>query len=425
MVNGKFVDENPVNGTSGSLIPSSWGNAVTDEILSVIRSTNVVPAESNNAQLTDAIVSIADLRASQAVSKAVAQATENASGVAKVATQAQTNSGVDDTAIITPKKMAGAVQGQALVAFTTGGTAPLFTLAPVPAIVAYAANQRFQVTFSASGGANPTLNVSGVGAKNLKQYSSTGSKIAATIVSGQVSDVVYDGTDLVVIDQLPSSIGATPAQFDNSTNIATAAFVQGVGLQFSNAVAISANTTLTAAAHAGSLVVASSPTAIIVTMPASSTMPSKTAIKFWNFGSGVMTITAAGLDGIYLPAANATFTVQTGAWVTLVSNGANGWYAVDMSGVGVGQTYQNMSSVRVIGTSYPNATGRPIEVSYNGQSGVGGSIYTAVVSGSTIVNSTQAAATTNFNISFTVPVGATYVINQSSGTQTSWWELRS
>ena len=62
----------------------------------------------------------------------------------------------------------------------------------------------------------------------------------------------------------------------------------------------------------------------------------------------------------------------------------NGWYAVDMSGVGVGQTYQNMSSVRVIGTSYPNATGRPIEVSYNGQSGVGGSIYTAVVSGSTI-----------------------------------------
>jgi len=104
LVNGKFVDENPVSGTPGSLIPSSWGNAVTDEILSVIRSTNVVPAESNNAQLTDAIVSIADLRASQAVSKAVVQASESASGVAKVASQAQTNSGVDDTTIVTPKK---------------------------------------------------------------------------------------------------------------------------------------------------------------------------------------------------------------------------------------------------------------------------------------------------------------------------------
>jgi len=27
LVNGKFVDENPLTGTAGSLIPAEWGNA--------------------------------------------------------------------------------------------------------------------------------------------------------------------------------------------------------------------------------------------------------------------------------------------------------------------------------------------------------------------------------------------------------------
>lgn len=29
LVNGGFVDENPVAGTPGSLIPAAWGNSVT------------------------------------------------------------------------------------------------------------------------------------------------------------------------------------------------------------------------------------------------------------------------------------------------------------------------------------------------------------------------------------------------------------
>ena len=36
LVDGRFVDENPVAGTPGSLIPAVWGNSVTQEILSVI-----------------------------------------------------------------------------------------------------------------------------------------------------------------------------------------------------------------------------------------------------------------------------------------------------------------------------------------------------------------------------------------------------
>ena len=55
LVDGKFVDENKATGQAGSLIPSQWGNAVTDEILNVIRFANLVPAEGNSTQLLQAI----------------------------------------------------------------------------------------------------------------------------------------------------------------------------------------------------------------------------------------------------------------------------------------------------------------------------------------------------------------------------------
>ncbi|MGU2475967.1 pyocin knob domain-containing protein [Pseudomonas aeruginosa] len=58
LVNGKFVDENQATGQVGSLIPSAWGNAVTDEILAVLAEGGVVAAEGNNSQLKTAIKNI-------------------------------------------------------------------------------------------------------------------------------------------------------------------------------------------------------------------------------------------------------------------------------------------------------------------------------------------------------------------------------
>nr|WP_256262604.1 hypothetical protein [Pseudomonas gingeri] len=54
MVDGKFVDENPVSGAPGSLIPAEWGNAVTEEILGVIRAAGLSPSESDFGQLLKA-----------------------------------------------------------------------------------------------------------------------------------------------------------------------------------------------------------------------------------------------------------------------------------------------------------------------------------------------------------------------------------
>jgi microcystin-dependent protein len=58
LVDGKFVDENTTTGQVGSLIPSAWGNAVTDELLNVIRAGGDEPAENDNDQLLAAIKAI-------------------------------------------------------------------------------------------------------------------------------------------------------------------------------------------------------------------------------------------------------------------------------------------------------------------------------------------------------------------------------
>lgn len=58
LVNGKFVDENPLTGTPGSLIPADWGNSVTQEILNVIKAGDLTPDEKKYDQLLQAIQTV-------------------------------------------------------------------------------------------------------------------------------------------------------------------------------------------------------------------------------------------------------------------------------------------------------------------------------------------------------------------------------
>lgn len=58
LVNGKFVDENPLMGTPGSLIPAEWGNSVTQEIINVIKAADLAPDENKYDQLLQAIQSV-------------------------------------------------------------------------------------------------------------------------------------------------------------------------------------------------------------------------------------------------------------------------------------------------------------------------------------------------------------------------------
>lgn len=118
---------------------------------------------------------------------------------------------------------AGQTQTQAVTAFTTSGSAGTLTLSPVPAIQAYTTPLRFRVKFSQNSTGTDTINISGRGAISLKQYDTTGAKVAAVFALGQLADVEYDGTDAVLLDQLPSALPAATTTASGVARFATTA----------------------------------------------------------------------------------------------------------------------------------------------------------------------------------------------------------
>ncbi|MCK1783431.1 hypothetical protein L9Z73_03360 [Pseudomonas sp. TNT11] len=183
-------------------IQTNLGLAIKAAIASGIPYATQVQAEAGTSTTTV----MSPLRVFQAIAKVVTQATESMFGWLKIATQALVNAGVDDSTALTPKKLATAIQSQALTAFTTAGSSGALTLTPVPAVQLYAAPLRFRVKFSQNSTGTDTINVSGLGVKSLKQYDPSGAKLPAVFAANQLSDIEYDGTDFVLLDQLPTTV---------------------------------------------------------------------------------------------------------------------------------------------------------------------------------------------------------------------------
>ncbi|ATR83072.1 hypothetical protein CS390_11180 [Pseudomonas sp. HLS-6] len=82
LVDGQFADENPATGQVGSLIPSAWGNAVTQELLNVIKAAGFAPAEGQTNQLLKAIQGLV----SQGIKNSVRVATTGAIALSGIQT---------------------------------------------------------------------------------------------------------------------------------------------------------------------------------------------------------------------------------------------------------------------------------------------------------------------------------------------------
>lgn len=95
-------------------------------------------------------------------------------------------------------------------------------------------------------------------------------------------------------------------------------------------------------------------------------------------------------------------------------------------GLGIGQSWTDVSSSRALTTAYVNTTGRPIVV--NGWVLQGSSGFTSCIVGAITLQrlTTTATGINTLNFSFIVPSGATYAISVTSGVATlgSWLELR-
>jgi len=112
---------------------------------------------------------------------------------------------------------------------TLGGSADTYTASPSPAITAYATGMEFNLKVNADNTGASTLNISAVGAKNIKKYDGAGSKIdleAGDLQQDQYYKAIYDGTDFIllnpeIINNLKSNNLTVNDKLNTKPNIAT------------------------------------------------------------------------------------------------------------------------------------------------------------------------------------------------------------
>lgn len=131
-------------------------------------------------------------------------------GIVQLATQAQvdartTTGSTSALLTLTPDKQRSVLLSD-YIADT--GTANVYAIAPVPAISSYAIGQSFSFKAANANSGTSTLNVNGLGAKNIfkVQNGSLGVLASGDILTGQVIQVEYDGSEFQVTSNLPSSI---------------------------------------------------------------------------------------------------------------------------------------------------------------------------------------------------------------------------
>lgn len=92
--------------------------------------------------------------------------------------------------------------------------------------------------------------------------------------------------------------------------------------------------------------------------------------------------------------------------------------------IGLGQTWQDVTASRVVGTTYTNSTGKPIEVVITGTNWVSGAFYIAINGVQRAVKQGSGSTGVQASLSIIVPNNSTYAVSVASSTITSWQELR-
>ncbi len=297
---------------------------------------------------------------------------------------------------------ASQAQNQSVTAFATGGVSTALTLTPVPAITAYAANQRFRVKFGLASTGADTLNISGQGAKSIKQYDSTGAKVAALFAANQLADVEYDGTDIVLLDCLP-----TASDLFNTVRID---------------VASSGTVNLTTAA----------PSTRHINITGSTTISGFTIAAgmcyFVRF-SGSLTLTNGG-----------SLVTQTGGDIITKAGDSCIIRAISANVVeilcyapgipqalGYRQSRQNLTASRTSGTTYTNSTGRTITICICVQGSNSTETVTLTIGGVVVYSGDAGVGSPGTSTLLTSPVmdGETYsIVVPGTSLILNWTEIR-
>ena len=135
-------------------------------------------------------------------------------------------------------------------------------------------------------------------------------------------------------------------------------------------------------------------------------------------GTGVTTSTGTG--AVVLGTSPTLITPALGTPTALVATNATGTANSLNAGVGVNQTWQNVTASRAVSTTYYNTTGKPIMLNVY-PSGSGNGNLALTVDGLHVASANTGTSGVLPTASAIVPSGSSYSV---AGPSTQWYELR-
>ena len=202
-----------------------------------------------------------------------------------------------------------------------------------------------------------------------------------------------------------SATATTQSAGDNSTKVATTAFVRSVGPSYGGITGFSANTTLTSANYGNFIYVNSTFT---LTLPVADAANIGRTITCYGYAAASVTVATQSSQVLYYQGTNtATSAVMIGVGdtVTFVNYSGTAWMAMGANALGTGQTWQ--SPGRSSGVTYYNTTGKPIFISVTSGSTGSGAGVNITVNG-VVAAQISGSALNRAIASAIVPTGGSY-----------------
>lgn len=144
---------------------------------------------------------------------------------------------------------ASQAQDNDLVTYTASGT-DTYSITPAPAVTSYTTGQAWMVLFTNANTGAATLNVSGLGAKDICKATSS-AVVSGDITAGMMAKCVYDGTRFQI-----QRVGAQITTLGLTAGVAqTAGFTAAVNTKYVCNFTAAVTITLPASATAGDIIV--------------------------------------------------------------------------------------------------------------------------------------------------------------------------
>ena len=206
-------------------------------------------------------------------------------------------------------------------------------------------------------------------------------------------------------DNIGSTTATTQSAGDNSTKVATTAFVRSVGPSYGSISGFSANTTLTSVNYGNFIYVQGTFT---LTLPVADAANIGRTITCYGYAAASVTVATQSSQFLYYQGTNTTTSavmIGVGDTVTFVNYSGTAWMAMGANALGTGQTWQ--SPGRSGGVTYYNTTGKPIFISVTSGSTGSGAGVNITVNG-VLAAQVSGSALNRAIASAIVPTGGSY-----------------